>query len=409
MKFCEVGMFRKFLDTNAILTDCSDLSDVILSSKTLEELENIKSSSHKDNDVKYNARVGVRAIREQKPETVVLQKSDYDKIEELGLEITNDNLIIASAWRYSQENSIVFVTNDILCSLIAEKYFGLNVEELKLKNDDVYKGYRVVQPTDEELSQVYSKDNCENIFGCLVNEYVIINDSDGNFCDVVKWNGEKYATLNTKPFKSRAFSNVKPLDEIQRCAFDSIVTNDITVLYGRSGSGKTTIPLSYIMSNVESQKYKKCVIIYDFETLKGAKTLGFTPGTLNEKIITQGAIGNILSSKFGDMSEVERLMASGMIEIIPTANIRGYEISSDEICFVTEGQNLDTYTLKTIIQRCKAGAKIIIEGDIIEQHDNNREVGLLKMIEVFKGYKSFGCVKLKNNYRSEIGELADRL
>ena len=402
-------MFRKFLDTNAILTDCSNLSDVILSSKTLEELENIKTSSHKDNDIKYKARVAVRAIREQKPEIVIVQKSDYDKIEELGLEITNDNLIIASAWRYSQENPLVFVTNDILCGLIAEKYFGLDVEELKLKNDDVYKGYRVVQPTDEELSQVYSKDNCENIFGCLVNEYVIINDSDGNFCDVVKWTGEKYATLNTKPFKSRAFSNVKPLDEIQRCAFDSIVTNDITVLYGRSGSGKTTIPLSYIMSNVESQKYKKCVIIYDFETLKGAKTLGFTPGTLNEKIITQGAIGNILSSKFGDMSEVERLMASGMIEIIPTANIRGYEISSDEICFVTEGQNLDTYTLKTIIQRCKAGAKIIIEGDIIEQHDNNREVGLLKMIEVFKGYKSFGCVKLKNNYRSEIGELADRL
>ena len=402
-------MAKRLFDTNAILTDCTDISNVLISSKTLEELENIKSSSHKDNDIKYKARVAVRAIREQKPEIVVVQKSDYDKIEELGLEITNDNLIIASAWRYSQENSIVFVTNDILCGLIAEKYFGLNVENLKETNDNVYKGYRVVQPTDEELSQVYSKDNCENIFGCLVNEYVIINDSDGNFCDVVKWTGEKYATLNTKPFKSRAFSNVKPLDEIQRCAFDSIVTNDITVLYGRSGSGKTTIPLSYIMSNVENQKYKKCVIIYDFETLKGAKTLGFTPGTLNEKIITQGAIGNILSSKFGDMSEVERLMASGMIEIIPTANIRGYEISSDEICFVTEGQNLDTYTLKTIIQRCKAGAKIIIEGDIIEQHDNNREVGLLKMIEVFKGYKSFGCVKLKNNYRSEIGELADRL
>ena len=402
-------MAIRFYDTNAIISDCTDISNVLISSKTLDELENIKSSSHKDNDIKYKARVAVRAIREQKPEIVVVQKSDYDKIEELGLEITNDNLIIASAWRYSQENSILFVTHDILCGLIAEKYFGLNVEELKLKNDDVYKGFRVVQPTDEELSQVYSKDNCENIFGCLVNEYVIINDSDGNFCDVVKWTGEKYATLNTKPFKSRAFSNVKPLDEIQRCAFDSIVTNDITVLYGRSGSGKTTIPLSYIMSNVENQKYKKCVIIYDFETLKGAKTLGFTPGTLNEKIITQGAIGNILSSKFGDMSEVERLMASGMIEIIPTANIRGYEISSDEICFVTEGQNLDTYTLKTIIQRCKAGAKIIIEGDIIEQHDNNREVGLLKMIEVFKGYKSFGCVKLKNNYRSEIGELADRL
>ena len=76
---------------------------------------------------------------------------------------------------------------------------------------------------------------------------------------------------------------------------------------------------------------------------------------------------------------------------------------------VTESQNLDVYTLKTIIQRCKAGSKIIFEGDIIEQHDSNREIGLFKMIDIFKNYKSFGCVKLKNNYRSEIGELADLL
>lgn len=405
-------MARKFIDTNVLLTDCSDISDTILSSKTIEELENIKASANKDAEIKYKARQAVRAIKEQKPEIIVVQQIDYDKIESLGIEVTNDNLIIASADRYSRlnpEEDVVFCTNDILCGLIAETYFGLKVESIGNKKDDIYKGYKVVSPTDEELATIYEKDNAENIFGCLVNEYTVIKDNDGNLCDVVKWTGEKYVTANTKPFKSRAFGNTKPLDEIQRCAFDSIISNDITVLYGRSGSGKTTIPLSYIMSNVENQKFKKCVIIYDFETLKGAKTLGFTPGTLNEKIITQGAIGNILSSKFGDMSEVERLLASGMIEIIPTANIRGYEVSSDEICFVTEGQNLDTYTLKTIIQRCKAGAKIIIEGDIIEQHDNNREVGLLKMIEVFKGYKSFGCVKLKNNYRSEIGELADML
>lgn len=404
-------MAKRFLDTNALLIDCSDISNSVISSKTLEELENIKTSIHKDNDIKYKARQAFRAIKEQKPEIIVVQRIDYDKLEELGLEINHDNLIMSSAYRYSSDydKNVVFLTNDILAGLIAEKYFGLTIESLDNKKDDIYKGYKIVSPTDEELASIYEKDNSDNIFNCLVNEYAIIQDSENHICDVVKWNGEQYVTVNTKPFKSRAFGNTKPLDEIQRCAFDSIFSNDITVLYGRSGSGKTTIPLSYIMSNVENQKFKKCVIIYDFETLKGAKTLGFTPGTLNEKIITQGAIGNILSSKFGDMSEVERLLASGMIEIIPTANIRGYEVSSDEICFVTEGQNLDTYTLKTIIQRCKAGAKIIIEGDIIEQHDNNREVGLLKMIDIFKGYKSFGCVKLKNNYRSEIGELADML
>ena len=29
------------------------------------------------------------------------------------------------------------------------------------------------------------------------------------------------------------------------------------------------------------------------------------------------------------------------------------------------------------------------------------------MLDVFKGNRHFGCVKLKNNYRSELSELAD--
>ena len=69
-------MAIRFYDTNAILADCTDISNVIISSKTLEELENIKTSSHKDNDIKYKARVAVRTIREQKPEIIVVQKSD---------------------------------------------------------------------------------------------------------------------------------------------------------------------------------------------------------------------------------------------------------------------------------------------------------------------------------------------
>lgn len=406
-------MVKRFLDTNAILEDCNDLTNCIISSKTIEELESIKTNRNKSDEIQYKARQAVKAIIRDNPDVVIVTEDDYNTLANMKLECNNDNLIISTAKRASleNENPVVFVTNDYLCGLIAENYFGLTIERTNedKAGDSLYKGYKIVTSTDEELAKVYSKDDCENIFDCLVNEYVIINDSDGNFADVLKWTGTNYISVYNKNFKSRQLGTCKPLDVIQRMAFDSLINNDVTVLYGRSGSGKTTIPLSYIMQCLESGKYKKCVIIYDFETLRGAKTLGFTPGTLNEKIVTQGAIGNILSSKFGDMSEVERLLASGIIEIIPTANIRGYEISQDEICFCTEAQNLDVYTLKTIIQRCKAGSKIIFEGDIIEQHDSNREIGLLKMIDVFKDYKSFGCVKLKNNYRSEIGELADLL
>ena len=65
---------------------------------------------------------------------------------------------------------------------------------------------------------------------------------------------------------------LKPLDDIQSFAMDSINTNDITVLYGKAGSGKTTLPLNYIMQEIEKGKYKKCYMVYSYEPLKGAKT-----------------------------------------------------------------------------------------------------------------------------------------
>jgi len=117
-----------------------------------------------------------------------------------------------------------------------------------------------------------------------------------------------------------------------------------------------------------------------------------------------------LSSKFGDRQQVERMLASGVIDIIPTSNIRGVEFGSEDLLFITEAQNIDTYTLKTILQRCKDGCKIILEGDILEQSDlKTNDLGLPKMIDVFKNYDKFGYIKLKNNYRSPICELADRL
>lgn len=406
-------MIRKFLDTCSLLENPSIITenDCVLSSVTLQELENIKTSANKDTETKYKARCAVRAIKDNSNiEIVVVNKDDYKCLDNMGLETTNDNLIIASAYRYSIEHDIIFYTEDYLCGFIAKNYFKLEVESVKTDDkSDVYKGYKIVVSTDEELAQVYDKDNCENFFGCNINEYVIINDTEGNFCDVLRWTGQKYTNVFNKNFKSRQLGTYKPLDIIQRMAFDSIVNNDITVLHGRSGSGKTTIPLSYIMQSLESGKYRKCYIVYSYETLKNQKTLGFVKGDKLTKKLQTSSIGNILSTKFGDIAEVERLVMSNQLEIIPTAELRGVEFPSDSIVFSTEAQNLDSYALKTLIQRCKTGSKLILEGDIREQCDTSRDVGLFRMIDIYVNHSYFGCVKLKNNYRNEINELADLL
>lgn len=321
---------------------------------------------------------------------------------------TADNIICSAASMYRDENglkNLLFVTDDLNCKNIARKIFHLSVSSV-VQNKELYKGYKAVCLSDEELAYFYEHLD-ENVYQLNINEYLILNDSNENYIDAYKWSGSNYEYVKQKNFNSM-LGKFKPNDPIQKCAIDSVVNNDITVLYGKAGTGKTTIPLNYFMNMVLDGKIKKCYFIYSYEPLKGARELGYEKGDHVTKLLYTASIGKILASKFGDMIEVERLVQDGIIDIIPTANIRGVEFESDSMVFVTEAQNLDVYTLKTIVQRCKSGCKQVYEGDIVEQTDKNLStIGINRMIDVFKGYSCFGCVKLKNNYRNEISDLAD--
>lgn len=385
----------------------------------MEELEDIKSNRNKDDNIKYSARQAVRFLDENADKYRVIvyrheARWDYflkqfDKFNTFDF-LNNDEKIILCV-KYAKlilDMDVIFISNDILAKLIAKTYC-VETSSVCDNETDSYKGYTEVVLSDDELAYFYEH-LLQNQFNILVNQYVLIKNTDEEIVDVLKWTENGYETVRQKPFKSSMFGTLKPLDDVQKCAMDSLMNNDITVLYGRAGSGKTTLPLSYIMQGLEKGMFKKCYIIYSYEPLKGAKTLGYEKGDHVTKLLYSASLGNILASKFGDIQMVERMIDLGQIEIIPTANIRGVEISEDSVCFCTETQNLDVYTLKTIIQRCKDGCKQIYEGDIIEQKDTNiATTGISRLIEVFKGHPKFGCIKLKNNYRGELTELADKM
>ena len=405
---------KKFYDTCSILAeiDNDDLFDerFYISSTSLHELENIKTSKNKTEDVRYKARKLSHLLDEHYNDYDVIvysnQIADYIT-NKLGLDATvPDNQIVGTARFVNEREDIIFVTNDICLKNIARS-IGLDVCSIENNSLDEYKGFIEKSLSEEDMAYFYEHLQ-ENIFDLYTNEYLILKNDKGEVVDTLKWDGEMYEAVRCKPFKSNMFGTLKPLDEIQSCAMDSINCNDITVLYGRAGSGKTTLPLNYIMQGLEKGKIKKLYVIYSFEPLKGAKTLGFEKGDHVTKLLYSASIGNILASKFGDLAQVEYMIDRQQLDIIPTANIRGVEFESDSCVLLTEAQNLDVYTLKTILQRCKEGCKQIYEGDIIEQKDTNiQNIGINRLIDVFKGHKSFGCVKLKNNYRSPLSELAD--
>lgn len=406
----------KFVDTNILLSHLDQLESedfFLLSSVSITELEEIKTNRNKTEEAKYQARNAVRFLNGNPDKyKVVVYAPNVEYATRVSLEDTPDNRIIRCA-KYAKDvagyQDLVFCSDDVLARLVAKEYFGLDVSGIISEESKLYLGYKIKTLSADEMS-VFYENQFENPFDLFVNQYLILKNTDGEVADVLKWTGNGYATLSHKPIKSNMFGTLRPLDEIQKCAIDSIISNDITVLYGRAGSGKTTLPLNYIMQCLEKGTLKKCYFIYSYEPLKGAKTLGFEKGDHTTKLLFSASMGNILASKFGDLQQVEYMIDRGMIDIIPTANIRGCEFGSDCCCMVTEAQNLDVYTLKTIIQRCKEGCKQIYEGDIIEQKDTNvSELGINRMIEVFKGNEKFGCIKLKNNYRGELTELADKM
>ncbi len=400
------------LDTSALM-NCNNLIEalskdyhVVIPIVVVEELDNLKTN--RDTERAMQARNAIRQI------STNMRIISFDMSRIIANELysggeqqfnnynANDDIIVTSAYI----NQAALCTHDLNLTIKANI---LGIETVSTPKSPLYRGHKKVIVTDEELAYFYSHVDM-NVYDCLINQYLLLYNDGGECVDKLKWDGTKYVPVLSKNIKTKAFGTLKPKDEFQVCALDSIENNDITMLYGRAGSGKTFLTLSYLMKLLESGKISKIYVVYSYDTLRGAKTLGYEKGNHEDKLLMSGSLGNILSTKFGGIDAVRALLIANELEIIPTANIRGVEFNSDSAVFVTEVQNLDIYTLKTIIQRCNTGCKQIYEGDIIEQTDTNViHSGAERMINVFKDNSCFGCVKLKHNYRNPITSLADNM
>lgn len=392
-------MARKFYDTNAVITDCSDLTGVIFSGKTIEELENIKASANKDAEIKYKARQAVRAIKEQKPEIIVVDKIDYDRIESLGLEVTNDNLIIASADRYSRlnpEEDVVFCTNDILCGLIAEKYFGLKVEEVSQKKDNIYKGYKVVHGNSNTINEYM---NSIDFGDWSVNEYLIIENTDDNTSKEMRFDGEKFVNLKLPSSKF-----IKGKNSLQRCALDILMNPDIKIaaILGGYGSGKTFVSMQMALYNV-IEKGNQSKILGVREVLGEGKEVGYLKGDFDSK--TELFFLPLVQQLNGGEFELESLKQRGVIDTNIPFYMKGTTYNNT-IIVVDEAEDLTEKQIRLIGTRLGENSKIYLAGDynqsVINTGTNN---ALVKMCNQFKGNKMFGCIYLGEDVRSETSKL----
>ena len=398
----------KFYDTNALL----NLGEKAFSEKfaiadiTLRELESIKTNRNKDEEVKHKARKVSRLLDEHYDlvKIITIGKEEYS--------YPDEGIIFAANVAYLEnQDNFSFVTDDICCKLLARNVYNLPVESVTDTSFDPYTGFKEVTMDDEEMALFYSN-LCENRYNLLTNQYLIIKNINGEVIDKYRWDGEEHKGLWHKDIKSMYFDKLKSKDVYQACAVDSIMSNTLTAISGKAGSGKSLLSLMVAMNMIERGMYDRIVVLFNPTKTKGAADSGFYPGSSNDKAMSN-FIGNVLTTKFGDRYAVDILISQNKLKLVSMADARGMEILDNEILWITEAQNTSVDLIKLCLSRMSSGAKAIIEGDYDSQLDNKAfegsNNGLRRIITAFKGQKEFGYVQLQNVWRSRIAQLCELL
>ena len=403
----------KLYDTNALI----DLYDKIFDEEfyvsriSLRELENIKNSKNKDEETKYRARKLSKRFQEQSYmyHTVC---TEFDNDPHLG---NDDKIIKAVKFLQDEGIDVVFMTNDACCYNLA-KAEGLKVRSTGAESDDEsYLGFRELNLTEEELSEFYS---CKDAYMCkihpevLQNEYFFIKTND-EVVDIYRRVGNEAKRVSYPVFNSEFFGDVKAKDIYQRIAMDSMMNNQITIVRGPAGSGKSWLCMSYLFSLLEKGKIDKIIIFCNTVAVKNAAKLGFYPGDKNEKLL-DSQVGNFLSSKIGSRIMVEKMIQEEKLVLVPVADARGYDTTGMNAgVYIQEAQNLDRELMKLLLQRLGEDTICLIDGDDTAQVDLDAYAGMnngiKRAVEVFKGQDFFGTVQLQKVRRSRIAEVADGL
>ena len=272
-----------------------------------------------------------------------------------------------------------------------------------------YKGfYELKMDSEDELAKFYSTMKVPD--DLLVNEYLIIKDECNNIVDKYKYNGDKLVKVNYSILSSKTFGKIKPKDDIQELAIDALRSNDLIMLRGPAGTGKSYLALGYLFEALEKTKINKIIIFCNTVATAGSAKLGYYPGSREDKLL-DSQVGNFLSSKLGSFTEVERLIETEQLILLPMSDIRGYDTSGlNAGIYIQEAQNFDIELLKLALQRIGDDCICIIDGDNTTQVDDNRFAGnrngMKRLSEVFKGQDYYAEIELQKIYRSKIAERA---
>lgn len=194
------------------------------------------------------------------------------------------------------------------------------------------------------------------------------------------------------------------LNDEQKEAKRLILENQIVIITGRAGSGKSLVGAITALDFLNKKQCDK--ILVTRATIEVGKSLGYLPGELNEKFDPYMDALKENLNKCWEEVKVNELIKANKIQALPVQFIRGKTI--DDILIVEEAQNMTKAEMLAVLTRLGKTGKIVINGDNEQQDTKEGLTGLSYAIELSKKIQEIKWIKLKENHRSDlVGKILD--
>jgi phosphate starvation-inducible PhoH-like protein len=181
----------------------------------------------------------------------------------------------------------------------------------------------------------------------------------------------------------------------QQALVDSLRNNDLTVVCGPAGTGKTFLSLAVALELLNEKRIDKILVVRRITPTFG-EDLGALPGDLLEKFLPYaGAVFDNLTQLIS-RTLLMQLLAEGKLEFIPVSWCRGRTFVRTFV-LVDEIQQMNPEMLLCVLTRLGRGSKMALAGDP-QQADHGPLSGIEFSKYIATGLKNAAFIQLSNHH-----------
>lgn len=188
------------------------------------------------------------------------------------------------------------------------------------------------------------------------------------------------------------------LNQEQKEAKSLIVNNQIVVITGVAGTGKSLVCAQVALDFLNRKQIEE--IFVTRAAVEVGKSLGFLPGALGEKFDPYLEAFRDNLYKCHDKLTIDEIMKQGKVKSLPVQFVRGKTM--DDLLIIEEAQNFTKHEILALLTRLGKSGKIVINGDNEQKDTRESYSGLSYAIELSKNIPEVKWIELKENHRSGL-------